>query len=229
MPKRKPATSRGARTRSKLLRAAEAVFADKGYEHGSIADIAMTAQVALGTFYVYFPDKKAAFIELVEELGSLLRDALSAAIADIDDRLEVEREGLRAFLSFTAEHRGLYRIVRQAEFVDEPTYRRYYSALAEAYAAGLERAMDAEQVRRLDPEALAYCLMGLADFLGMRWVLWEKKGDDLERVLDSAVSFLQYGLAPVGEAPASAPRPKRSASGEKKAPAKKGGKKKGKA
>ena len=84
MPKRKPATSRGARTRSKLLRAAEAVFADKGYEHGSIADIAMTAQVALGTFYVYFPDKKAAFIELVEELGSLLRDALSAAIADID-------------------------------------------------------------------------------------------------------------------------------------------------
>ena len=117
--KRKPATARGAKTRAKILRAAETVFAEKGYEHGSIAEVAKEAQVALGTFYIYFPDKKSAFTELVDELGRKLRESLREATAELEDRLEIERVGLRTFLGFTTEHRGLYRIVRQAEFVDQ--------------------------------------------------------------------------------------------------------------
>lgn len=205
--KRKPATARGAKTRAKILRAAEAVFAEKGYEHGSIAEVAKEAQVALGTFYIYFPDKKSAFTELVDELGRKLRESLREATAELEDRLEIERVGLRTFLDFTTEHRGLYRIVRQAEFVDEPTYRRYYLSLADGYAQALSRAMDKGQIRDLDPETVAFCLMGLADFLGMRWVLWKQPGDDIERTLDSAVKFLQHGLA-MAEPPQSSPRRK---------------------
>ncbi len=209
--KRKPATARGAKTRAKILRAAETVFAERGYEHGSIAEVAKEAQVALGTFYIYFPDKKSAFTELVDELGRKLRASLREATAELEDRLEIERVGLRTFLDFTTDHRGLYRIVRQAEFVDEPTYRRYYTSLAEGYAQALSRAMDKGQIRDLDPETVAFCLMGLADFLGMRWVLWKQAGDDIERTLDSAVKFLQHGLA-VAEPPQSSPRRKARAS-----------------
>lgn len=209
--KRKPATARGAKTRAKILRAAETVFAERGYEHGSIAEVAKEAQVALGTFYIYFPDKKSAFTELVDELGRKLRASLREATAELEDRLEIERVGLRTFLDFTTDHRGLYRIVRQAEFVDEPTYRRYYTSLAEGYAQALSRAMDKGQIRDLDPETVAFCLMGLADFLGMRWVLWKQAGDDIERTLDSAVKFLQHGLA-VAEPPQSSPRQKARAS-----------------
>jgi hypothetical protein len=53
--------------------------------------------------------------------------------------------------------------------------------------------MDAGEVHRLDPETIAYCLMGLGDFLGMRWVLWE--GDaGLEQVVDTAMAFIRHGL-----------------------------------
>ncbi|MEM6791694.1 MAG: TetR/AcrR family transcriptional regulator [Myxococcota bacterium] len=208
--KRAPATARGAKTRAKIIRAAETVFGGDGYERGSIADIAREADVALGTFYIYFPDKKSAFIELVDELGRKLRRDLGAATAGLEHRVAVERAGLRAFLEFTASHRGLYRIVRQAEFVDEPTYRRYYEGIAGRYAEALERAMDDGQIRRLDPETLAYCLMGLADFLGMRWVLWGQEDDDVERTLAAAASFLEHGLA---AAPAPAPRRSRPRKG----------------
>jgi AcrR family transcriptional regulator len=110
------------------------------------------------------------------------------------DRIDVERAGLRAFFSFAAQHRRLYRIVGQAEFVDEEVFRRYHERLAEGYVRGLERAMADGQVKKLDPEVLAYALMGMADFLGMRWVLWEE-GADVERVVDTVLELLRAGIA----------------------------------
>lgn len=192
-PRVVPLTPRGQRTRGKLLRAAETLFGEKGYEHASIADITREAQVALGTFYVYFPDKQSIFVEVVDDLGARLRRLIAEAVAECEDRMAVEREGLRAFFRFASQQRHLYRIVRQAEFVDEACYRRYYDRFARGYVTGLKKAMDAGEVHRLDPETIAYCLMGLGDFLGMRWVLWE--GDaGLEQVVDTAMAFIRHGL-----------------------------------
>ncbi|HSP79211.1 MAG TPA: TetR/AcrR family transcriptional regulator [Myxococcaceae bacterium] len=188
-----PPTPRGQRTRQRLLQAAEAVFGEKGYEHASIADITREGGVALGTFYVYFPDKKSLFVEVVDGLGERLRRLIAESVEGLEDRLEVEREGLRAFFRFANEHRNLYRIVRQAEFVDEACYRRYYVTFARGYAQGLKQAMAAGQVRRLEPETLAWCLMGIGDYLGMRWVLWEGEQGQ-ERVLDTAMDFIRHGM-----------------------------------
>ena len=188
-----PATARGQRTRQKVLDAAEEVFGTRGYEAASIVDITRAAGIAQGTFYLYFPSKKAVFAELVGELGAKLRRTLAAAVVDLEDRLTVERAGLHAFLGFVREHRNLYRIIRQAEFVDEALYRDYYSKLADGYRVGLARAMDAGQIRRLDPEAVAFALMGVFDFLGMRWVLWEGKLPP-QRVLDDVFAMVRDGL-----------------------------------
>ena len=207
-----PLTPRGQRTRERLLKAAETVFGDRGYERASIADITREADVALGTFYVYFPDKQSIFVEVVDELGARLRRLIAEAVAGCEDRLAVEREGLRTFFRFASRNRNLYRIVRQAEFVDEACYRRYYDRFAKGYVSGLKHAMDAGEVRRLDPEALAYCLMGMGDFLGMRWVLWQGEGG-LEHVLDTAMEFIRHGLeTKKGPRPARASRSKKSKS-----------------
>lgn len=188
-----PATARGQRTRQKILTAAEEVFGERGYEAASIVDITRSAGVAQGTFYLYFPSKKAVFAELVDELGATLRRTLAAAVVELDDRLAVERAGLQAFLVFVQQHKNLYRIVRQAEFVDEELYRAYYRRLAKGYEEGLARAMKAGQVRKLDPEAVAFALMGIFDFLGMRWVLWEGKLPP-KRVLDDVFALVRQGL-----------------------------------
>jgi AcrR family transcriptional regulator len=189
-----PTTARGQRTRQALVEAAEKVLGEKGFERASIADITRQAGVALGTFYVYFADKRALLVEVVDGLADRLKAELAEAIAGEDDRLEVERRGLRAFFAFTSRHRQLYRVVRQSEFVDEACFRRYYRGFAAPYAAALGRAQERGQVRRLDPEALAYALMGMADFLGMRFVLWGK-GKDLERAIEAAVALLRHGMA----------------------------------
>lgn len=203
-----PVTARGERTRRKLVDAAEVVFGQKGYEHASIADITSEAGVALGTFYVYFPDKKTLFVETVDNLGERLRKELSQAVEGLTDRVAVEEAGLRAFFAFARRHRLLYRVVRQAEFVDPECFRRYYERIAEPYARGLEQAMSGGRVRQFDPETLAWSLMGMADFLGMRFVLWGASRTPPDQIIDEAVRFIRHGLAPNGEAPSRA-RPKR--------------------
>jgi AcrR family transcriptional regulator len=190
-----PPTLRGQRTRQKLLEAAEAVFGELGYEGAAISEITRAAKVAQGTFYVYFPDKKAIFTELVKNLSQRLRQTISEAVGELTDRLEIEEAGLRTFFAFVRDHRNLYRIVRQAEFVDEELYRWYYRELALGYTLGLEKAMRHGQIRRMDPETLAFCLMGIGDFLGMRWVLWEK-GEIPPKVFETMMSFVRFGLSP---------------------------------
>src|SRR6266508_1618961 len=159
-----PATARGQRTRQRLIDAAEHVFGELGFHNAGIVEITQRAEVALGTFYLYFPDKKTIFDDLVRTLNARLRRTITERVRDIDERLEQEVVGFETFFEFVREHRNLYRVILQAE------------TLAEGYVRGLRRAQAAGQVRTdLDAETLAYSLMGMAEALGSRYVLWDGK------------------------------------------------------
>lgn len=160
--------------------------------------------MALGTFYVYFPGKLDIFRELVLGLSQMLRRETGEATRRARDRIEAERLGFEAFFRFVQRHKNLYRIVREAEFVDPPLYRAYYETMARGYARRLQRAQEAGEIGPGDAETFAYCLMGMGDYLGMRWVLWEGS-DPPEAVVDSLMTLVSRGLQPEG-GNASAPR-----------------------
>jgi len=169
-----PATARGRATKRALLDAAEVVFGRDGYEKASISEITRTAGVAQGTFYVHFADKNAIFVELFHELSHLLREVLAKAAADQPDRVTAERHGLEVFFEFIEQHPAIYRILRESEFVDESLHRWHYERLAEGYRRTLRTAQDAGEIAAdTDPEVLAYALMGIAHFVGIRWMVWE--------------------------------------------------------
>jgi AcrR family transcriptional regulator len=47
---------------SDILKAAEHVFATKGYHKAAISDIAQEAQYAVGTIYLYFKNKQELYL-----------------------------------------------------------------------------------------------------------------------------------------------------------------------
>jgi AcrR family transcriptional regulator len=190
---RRPRTRKAQATRQRQLDAAEALFGEKGYYETSIADITQRANVALGTFYVYFPSKLAIFRELVEHLNHRLRQELHDATRGLTNRAAAERVGLEAFFRFVERHRNLYRIVQQAELVDPKLYKWYYREFAKGYRRELLQAMKTGELQKTDAESLAYCLMGVAHFLGMRWVLWDGKGVS-DRQFESAMEFIYHGI-----------------------------------
>ncbi|TAM39648.1 TetR/AcrR family transcriptional regulator, partial [bacterium] len=87
----RPETSLSRRERDKLLRrrdilrAAEHVFALKGYYEATMQDIARDAQYATGTVYLYFKDKESLYFSLVErkysDLLAILKERTSVARA----------------------------------------------------------------------------------------------------------------------------------------------------
>lgn len=74
--------------RIELLRAARDVFSTKGYHAAKIDDIVAKAGVAKGTFYLYFPDKRSVFVELVDSLFS----RLGTAILQVDPHADIEAQ-----------------------------------------------------------------------------------------------------------------------------------------
>ena len=67
--------------RTALMQAAVRVFAKKGYHAATIRDIVAAADVAVGTFYFYFPDKETLFVYLYEETADFLLQAIQQAVA----------------------------------------------------------------------------------------------------------------------------------------------------
>src|SRR5712692_1257284 len=102
-----PVAARGQRTRQRILDGAEQVFGERGYHGAGIAEITQRAEVALGTFYLYFPDKHAVFADLVRELNHRLRKEIQTRIAKVDDRVEQEVLGFETFFEFVSRHRNL--------------------------------------------------------------------------------------------------------------------------
>ena len=187
-------TEKGRVTRQALLDAAEQVFGEYSYDRASIAEITRRAGVAQGTFYVYFPDKRSAFVELVQDLNHGLRRYIAEAVDGISNRLEMERVGLQAFFEFAAGHRALYKVVREAEFVDEDIYRWHYRTLGAAYARGLEEAAERGQITDdISPENLAWILMGITELLGSRWVILEHQ-EPPEDVINEVMTFVARGF-----------------------------------
>ena len=66
--------------RSAMMQAAVRVFAEKGYHAATVRDVVTAAEVAVGTFYFYFPDKETLFVYLYEETAEFLIQAIEQAL-----------------------------------------------------------------------------------------------------------------------------------------------------
>lgn len=99
---------RKAATRSRLLAAARRLFVETGYHATRPQDIARAADVAIGTFYTYFEDKRAAFLAFTHEVGDELMAELDRADdGPVDDFEAGLARVLEALLDYSDAHPGV--------------------------------------------------------------------------------------------------------------------------
>lgn len=191
-----PRTERGRRTLRKLLDAAATEFADKGFHEASISGITRRAGVALGTFYTYYDSKDAIFRALVSDMSAGVGRAAREALDPGMGALEVERVALRAFLTFAAEHKEIYRIIDEAEFVDPESYRTHYETIGARIEERLQRGGESGEFKRGLGAPEAWALMGMNVFLGLRYVIWAREGDpESDEIAKRANALLASGIA----------------------------------
>ena len=190
-----PRTARGEKTLRKILDAALAEFGTRGFSDSSIVGITTRANVALGTFYTYFDSKDAVFAALVRDMSARVRDAVAPAIEGASDALDTEARALAAYLRFVADHKEVYRIIDEAEFVDPEGFRTHYMTTADRIAARLSAGAARGELSEVDAlacEVRAWAVMGINVFLGLRFGVWGK--EDPHAIAAHANALLRDGM-----------------------------------
>jgi AcrR family transcriptional regulator len=153
--------------RRQILASAKAVFAEAGYHGASIHAIIEKAQIARGTFYLYFTSKAAVFDSILDQAMAELRGKLR--------RIEVDpaapppqvqlREQVVATLEYVVSDRPLAILLLSAGHTPdaEATERldQFFAEVRGLISAALQTGMEIGLVRPCKTDLVAAAMLGL--------------------------------------------------------------------
>lgn len=189
----KPKTKRGEATLEKIIDAASAVFYEKGFHGGSIADITQRAGVGNGTFYIYFDSKLSVYRYLLVEYGKRIRAASNQAISGCANRKEAERLGIRSFFEFVLKDQGIFNIIWESLYIDKSLFDDFYTTFSKSYVSRLKQAQADGEVRDIDPKVLSYVLMGITNFVALNSLVL-KQENNVNHLVDEVMKVLENGI-----------------------------------
>ena len=191
---KKPKSALGFERLVKICEAAEQLFVSKGFSETSIADICTSANMAIGTFYIYFTDKVALYRYLVMNYSYVIRHHLRNNTRHCKSRFEMEREGLKAFIQFGYNNPHCYKLIWGSIVIDKQLFTDYYTSFAEAYVQALSKHTD-ELRDGLDLVNASYVLMGIANFVGLQ-AMFEQTltPESLEQLVNQTMNIIKSGM-----------------------------------
>jgi AcrR family transcriptional regulator len=175
-----------ARRRRQLLDVALATFAERGFHPTSMNDIAEAAGVTKPVLYQHFGSKRALYLELLEDVGGRLREAIGKATSEASSPHQQVTAGFTAYFRFVRDEQAAFNLLfgggtrRDEEFAD--AVRVVEGSIAEAIAALIEVDGLDEDRRRL----LAQGIVGLAESTSRHWLAHGLVGDADEVALEVA-------------------------------------------
>ncbi len=152
-------------TRAKLLAAARRAFAELGYQTARVEDIVGRAGVGHGTFYAYFPNKRAALAALIDENAATLvglasqpwrpgdvRANLVAVLSGLADLYDADADLIALWTEASMHDPELGQVLDNVrhQFVDR-------------IARNIERARAQGLARPVDPHTAATALAAMAE------------------------------------------------------------------
>jgi AcrR family transcriptional regulator len=161
------AASARAERRRQILEAAKHVFADAGYHGASIHAIIERAEIARGTFYLYFESKEAVFGALLDEAMNELRHRIvridtAPGARSPKDQLH---DSLASLLEFIVSDRPLAAVLLSSSSTPDAEaaarLAAFYAEVRSVIALSLELGMQIGLLRPLHPELAAAALLGL--------------------------------------------------------------------
>lgn len=174
-----PRSSKGARTRARLLAAAKEIFEENGFLDARISDIAERAGLSHGSFYHYFDSKEQIFREVAaavdDELGAPLSDVIlspsSSGVAP-QDRLH---EALRLHFETYRKQARIMGIIEEVSRYDDHVrdlllarHRQYTGQVAESIRQLQKRGL---ADRGLDPTIAAAVVGALTGRFAELWLV----------------------------------------------------------
>jgi AcrR family transcriptional regulator len=183
--------------RDQILDAANALFAERGYDEVTIGDVAKAAGVARGLVHHYFGGRKEVYLGLLERLAAGREERMHQPVGR-SARARVE-DTVSRWLTWTEANRTIYLgTIAPGEDIADPDVRRVVGdlvrrAVAHVAALHVDIAEDSPRLRY----ALE-CWTGLNRAATRRWLRGEATREATHEVL---ASTLEHVLRTFGSPP----------------------------
>ena len=185
--------------RSRILKAAVKVFAQRGFYNAKVSQIAKHAGIADGTIYLYFKNKDEILISIFEE-------EMAKFIFKVRKKIESEpgiKSKLRIFvkthLNFVKKNPKLAQVfqleLRQSnKFIKEyagSKLKEYLNVAGDIFEEGQRQGIIRKDIH---PGLMKRALFGSLDEVATHWVLMKNGKYDLEKSAEQIADIFMSGI-----------------------------------
>lgn len=169
---------------TQVLRAAEKLFAKRGFYPTTIDDIAKEAKLAKGTIYLYFDSKEDLFFSAIERKLDALLSKIEKGVKEPGSAWQRINTTIGIHLKFLEENRDFFKIMQSfseqlKEKLEKELKRRVVekqSQYIKILSRLIQEAIDKREIKPLDARKLAIILMGIVHNLTVYWISQKERG-----------------------------------------------------
>jgi AcrR family transcriptional regulator len=188
------------RRRQQIIAAAKEVFAEAGYHGASIHSIIAKAEIARGTFYLYFESKAAVFDSILDHAMTDLRARLHRIEVE-DPKAPPPQVQLRAQVVATLEYivrdRALAILLLSAGHTPDAEAAerldQFFAEVRDLLRRAFESGMEIGLLRKVHPEVAAAAMLGMIRGV-VEQLVTEPQAPGVEQVVDELLILALRGV-----------------------------------
>ncbi|MGB9499530.1 MAG: TetR/AcrR family transcriptional regulator [Dissulfuribacterales bacterium] len=185
-----------------ILTAAETLFAKEGYHKASMEQLANASEVSVGAVYFYFKNKEDLIIQMMDEIGYLLRKTIGTVFLENGATMEsFKLAGYAFFEDFCVNYPEKCAIIFRESVGQSPLVEKHRKALFDKCTSDVLGALMAVSKNqgvtfkgKYSAEVIAVSIMGIYERVAYQYLFWEDQSRDLKTIGRDAVAFLLGGV-----------------------------------
>ena len=189
-----PESEEGRRSFDKLVKAAEDCFSQQGYRNTTIKDIARSAGLSVGAFYIYFRSKYQLYVYIMQSFARRLQGYLDSRAGKITgDTVDVQVGYIMEFIRFAYENPACYNLIFESLYIDRDLFLQYYYLYAQRYVPALVKNRSLPE--GMDPMIWSFINMGIGNFIGLKVLAEDDAGpEQMAKIRRALYILLRSGL-----------------------------------
>ena len=191
-----PKSLKAQRTRQRILEAARAVFAERGFAKATAEEISTRAGVGYGTFYLYFTDKRQALHTILREIDDKLYQL--GQVEGMPNKMGLGalapiKATIGAFFDSFKNYVDVLKICHELSATDQDfknQHDKVRARLVNRIREHLLKGLEFGNTRNIDPDIASIALAGLIETIAVDW-FFNNHSWDREKVINT-VAKLYY-------------------------------------
>ena len=187
--------------RSDIFKAAEHVFALKGYHKATIRDIAKEAQYGTGTVYLHFKNKDTLYFALLEEKLKCLLALIKEKVGQVKDSKKKLEIFIQESLVFFEKNQDFFQIFvseGSESYIETRFLKSSIGLQLQEYTESLLKEAQGQGVvnSNFDPEQISNVFESILKTITLKWLQKKKrKEESLVGLSDTILRLFLYGAA----------------------------------